>query len=167
MSSGHVKTMAVFGPDGLYLSHCTWKRALVLMQTGRAKRVNATTIRLKETKMMRKEKMNTIIANEHRICYICGETIPIDDIATIDHVVPKGKNPYADVYENMRCCCQRCNGDKRNMMPTEYINHIINHRDNYDYLSDDRIAYLKDFFTQYEAKFKFNESKRKVSEIDD
>lgn len=153
------KTIAVFSPEGLYLSHCRWRKASALLNTGRAIRVDATTIRLKETKQERKRKMRQIIHDEGRVCYICGEQIPEDGVATIDHVVPKSKNKFADVYENMRCCCDRCNSDKSNMMPIEYVKHVLNHRSEYDYLSDERIVFLTEWFEQYEHVFTSANSK--------
>ena len=50
------KTIAVFGPNNVYLSHCTWKRALCLLESGKAVRINDTTIKLKQSK---KERLRT------------------------------------------------------------------------------------------------------------
>lgn len=144
----------VLSDQGLFLSFCTWKRASALISGGRAIRVDATTIRLKESKKERKEKMRRIIEDAHRICYICGEQIPDDAVATIDHVVPRSKSNVADVYANMLCCCERCNQDKRNLMPHEYVMKILEHREDYDYLSDERIEYLMGLFHEYEKEFK-------------
>ena len=64
------RTIAVFGPDNVYLSHCTWTRALGLLESGRAIRLNATTVRLKHTKKERVRRKHNIIAEANRICYI-------------------------------------------------------------------------------------------------
>lgn len=154
------KTIAVLGPDRAYLSHCTWQRASILLANGRAKKIDATTVMLKETKHDRKKKMNSIIEEADRMCYICGDKIPEDDVATIDHVIPKSRDKYADVYENMRCCCDRCNIDKGNMKPIEYLHFILNNRESHSYLSDERIKYLNDFFVRYEI-FWDDEHKKK------
>lgn len=143
------------------MSHCTWKKASTLLCSGRADRVNATTIRLKETKRMRKDNMRKIIEESGRRCYICGEVIPESDCATIDHVVPKSRDRFSDTYENMQCCCSRCNSDKKNMMPTEYIQHILNNREQYDYLSDERIQYLKEEFMAYQDYFAYQKRQKK------
>lgn len=148
--NGNSKTIAVFDSEGLYLSHCRWKKAAALLHTGQATRIDATTIRLKETRQTRKRKMRQIILKEERVCYICGERIPENSVATIDHVIPKSKNKFADVYENMRCCCDRCNADKSNMMPMEYIQHILKHRNEYSYLSDEQIDLLIKRFKEHE-----------------
>lgn len=147
------KTIAVFDPDGKYLSHCTWNRALGLLQTGRAIRLNATTIRLKQTKRQRIKEKHDIIAQSKRICYICNRVIPEDETATIDHVIPKSRDKRADVYSNMKCCCERCNNDKGNMKLSEYVAHIFRYRDKYDYISDKRLSYLKNYAKHSEEDF--------------
>ena len=123
------KTIAVFGPDNKYLSHCTWKRALGLLESGRAIRLDATTIRLKQTKRERIKKKHDIIAESKRICYICNTRIPEEETATVDHIIPKSRDRRADVYDNMRCCCSRCNNDKGNMKLSEYVKHIMENKE--------------------------------------
>ncbi len=159
-TSAERRTIAVINSKGLYLSHCTWKKASVLLHTGRAIRINATTIKLKQTKQERRENMRNIISESNRVCYICGKQIPEDERATIDHVVPRSKSNMAESYDNMLCCCERCNLDKQNRMPRDYILHILDNRDKYDYLSDERIEYLMGLFHHYESKFK-NKSQTK------
>lgn len=147
------RNIAVFGPDNNYLSHCTWKRALDLLETGKAVRINATTIQLRQTKKERTQKKHDIIADSKRICYICNARIPIEATATIDHIVPKSRSKKADVYSNMRCCCKRCNGDKGNMTLSEYVSHIQGNRDKYQYISEKRLEYLANFAKMYEDDF--------------
>lgn len=147
------KTIAVFDPDGRYLSHCTWNRALSLLQAGRAVRLNAQTIRLKQTKRQMIKEKHEIIASSKRICYICNRVIPEEETATIDHVIPKSRDTRANVCSNMRCCCERCNNDKGNMKLTEYVNHILDNRKDYDYISDKRLKYLKNYAKYNEEEF--------------
>lgn len=147
------KTIAVFGPDGKYLSHCTWNRALCLLESKRAIRLDATTIRLKQTKKERIQKKHDIIAEAKRICYICNEKIPSEETATTDHIIPKSRDRGADVYSNMRCCCSRCNNDKGNMTLSEYVKHMLEHRVAYEYISDKRLRYLERFAQCYEEEF--------------
>lgn len=147
------KTIAVLGPDGVYLSHCTWSRALGLLESGRAIRLDATTVRLKQTKKERIRKKHSIIAESKRICYICNTRIPDDETATIDHIIPKSRDKRADTYSNMRCCCNRCNNDKGNMTLSEYVRHIIRNREFYEYISNKRLEYLKNFAKYYEEEF--------------
>lgn len=147
------KTIAVFGPDNAYLSHCTWKRALGLLESGRAVRLSATSVRLKQTKKERVKKKHSIIADSKRICYICNTRIPDDATATIDHIIPKSRDRRADTYSNMRCCCERCNNDKANMTLTEYVQHILANRDKYQYISNKRLKYLEGFAEVYEEEF--------------
>ena len=157
------KTIAVFGPNNVYLSHCTWKRALCLLESGKAVRINATTIKLKQSKKERNEKKRNIIAESERICYICNAQISDNERATIDHVVPKSRDRRADTYDNMRCCCTKCNNDKGNMMLSEYIQHIEDNRELYDYISDKRLEYLKSFAKEYEENFYKKPRRVKVS----
>lgn len=147
------KTIAVFGPNNVYLSHCTWSRASSLIDTGRAIRLDATTIRLKQTKKERIKKKHSIIADSKRFCYICNTRIPDDETATIDHIIPKSRDRRADVYSNMRCCCSRCNNDKGNMTLSEYVQHIFDNRQSYRYISNKRLEYLKEFAKLYEEEF--------------
>lgn len=147
------RTIAVFGPDNTYLSHCTWQRALGLLESGRAIRINATTVRLKQTKKERVQKKHSIIADSKRICYICNKRIPDEDIATIDHIIPKSRDRRADTYSNMKCCCTRCNNDKGNLTLSEYVKHISEHRDEYPYITDRRLGYLAGFAEMYEEEF--------------
>lgn len=147
------KTIAVFDTNGLYLSHCTWNRALGLLQSNRAVRLNATTIRLKQTKRQKIDEKHNIIIQSKRICYICNRVIPLNEVATIDHMIPKSRDKRADVCTNMRCCCERCNKDKGNMKLSEYIVHISKNRDKYDYISDKRLNYLKNYARHNEEEF--------------
>lgn len=160
MSYKRNKTITVLGPDGTILSRCTQERASTLLLNGRASKVDDTTISITETKQDRKKKMHDIIEESGRICYICGEKIPEDIPATIDHIIPKSRDKYADVYENMRCCCPRCNLDKENKKPLEYIKYILKHRKEHDYLSDDRLNYLARFFMQYEREWEIGKKER-------
>lgn len=157
------KTIAVLGPNNVYLSHCTWERALCLLESGRAIKINATTVKLKQTKKERTAKKHDIIAESERICYICNEQISNEDRATIDHIIPKSRDRRADTYDNMKCCCNRCNNDKGNMMLSEYVEYIADNKELYDYISDERLEYLKDFAKKFETEF-YNKPKRvKVS----
>jgi 5-methylcytosine-specific restriction endonuclease McrA len=148
------KTIAVLGPDNIYLSHCTFQRALGLMESGRAIRLNATTIRLTQTKRERVKTKHKIIEDAGRVCYICNRVIPEDETATIDHIMPKSRDRRADIPTNMRCCCEHCNNDKGNMTISEYIAHIIKHREQYKYISDKRLTYLKNFAVHYEESYR-------------
>lgn len=156
MANGYHKTIAVFSPDNYYLSNCSWKRALTLLKANKAVRVNATTIRLKQSKQDRIRIKHNIIAEAKRICYICNRKIPEDEIATIDHVIPRSRDAKADIPNNMRCCCEKCNNDKGNMTISEYVEHIKHNRNKYQYISDNRLLYLENFSKYYEDEYKNN-----------
>lgn len=147
------KTIAVFDPENKYLSHCTWKRASKLLSSRRAIRVNATTIKLTDTKKERIRKKHSIIEEANRICYICNKEIPESEIATIDHIIPKSRHKGADTYENMKCCCNKCNNDKGSMKLSEYVRYIYKHRALYPHITDKRLTYLSNFAKFYEEEF--------------
>lgn len=168
MKQKKAKTIMVLNPMGNFMSYCTLERAEILLDSERADKIKTGIIRLKETKRTRKNRKKKIIQESERRCYICGKIIPINDSATIDHVIPKSINRLADVYENMKCCCERCNKDKRNMTPNDYIIHILQNRNKYEYLSDNRIAYLKKMFAAYQSKLNTsNLTIQKASVIND
>jgi 5-methylcytosine-specific restriction endonuclease McrA len=147
------RLIAVFGPDNNYLSHCTWDRALGLLESGRAIKLNANSVRLKQTKKERTKKKHEIIVESKRICYICNTQIPENEIATIDHIIPKSRDRRADTYDNMRCCCSKCNNDKGNMTLSEYVKHVFDNREHYDYITDRQLDYLMKFAKSYEERF--------------
>lgn len=147
------KTMAVLNPNNVYLSHCTWDRALSLLKSNKAVRLNATTIRLKQMKKERKEVKRQIIEDAGRICYICGREIPDSETATIDHVIPRSRDGRADILSNMRCCCIRCNTSKNNMTISEYVAKILENRGAYDYISNKQLNRLIRFADVYEQSF--------------
>ena len=53
----------------------------------------------------------------------------------------------------MKCCCERCNNDKGNMKLSEYVLHILENRGKYDYISNKRLEYLKQFAITYEEAY--------------
>lgn len=158
------KTMAVLDPNNFYLSHCTWERALRMLQSGRAVRINATTIKLVQNKKERQELKHKIIDDSNRICYICGRQIPRNEIATIDHVIPLSRDKRADVFQNMRCCCEHCNNDKSNRTITEYVSKILENRSDYDYISNAQLNRLIKFADEYEQSFYANAHKYRAPE---
>jgi len=149
---GH-KIIAVFGPDNRYLSHCTEKRATSLLNSQRATRVNATTIKLIYTKKGWVNVKHTLIKNANRICYICDKCIPEEEVATVDHVIPASRSAQANTYSNLQCCCEECNHDKDNRKLSEYVRHIKANREDYSYISDVKLKHLEAFASHYESEF--------------
>lgn len=96
---------------------------------------------LRTTDEFKKMKKN-IIQEENRICYICNRQIPVEDVATIDHVFPKSKFG-SDNRDNLKCCCKRCNDDKGNKDILTYINHIYNNKEKYTYIDFCNLEQLK------------------------
>ena len=120
-------------------------RALSLIETDRAEWIEkGQALRIFYDKRRWKIIKDRIISDANRICYICGERIPEDEIATIDHVIPMSRRISPCYKEsNLRCCCLRCNGDKGDMDIQEYVDHIENNRYDYEYIPNERIEYLK------------------------
>jgi 5-methylcytosine-specific restriction endonuclease McrA len=83
---------------------------------------------LKKIKIIRsrqdwKTLKRLVIKDENRLCYICGDFIPEDEPATVDHVIPRSKYGK-DERKNLRCCCKRCNDDKLDMTIYQYAKHV-------------------------------------------
>ena len=99
-------------------------------------------IRIVRNKQDWKTLKKLIIKDENRICYICGISIPEDEPATVDHVIPRSKFGK-DERNNLHCCCKRCNDDKIDMTLYEYCLHVKKSKDvdhnNYDYLDVDKM----------------------------
>lgn len=75
-----------------------------------------------------KERSEIYIRDKGR-CGICGEFIPLNEF-TIDHIVPISKGGTYD-YDNLQCCCFKCNQLKSNEMPDDFYEKmfiaLINH----------------------------------------
>ena len=117
------KNIKVLSKNNKYLSPTTDKLAKLLIKRKKAIRIDDSTIKLTYDKKELRDLQRQVIAEENRICYICGKKIPQTERATVDHVIPK--NRYGeDKRENLHCCCQRCNVDKGNMTIKEYYQYI-------------------------------------------
>lgn len=147
------KIIAVFGPDNNFLSYCTKKRALKLVKLNRAIKVNKQSIKLIQTKKDRALIKHNIISESNRICYICNTQILDNETATVDHVIPKSRIINADFDDNMKCCCNKCNLDKGNMILSEYINHIHLNKFNYKHIEDSHLYNLNVFAKSFEQKY--------------
>lgn len=86
-----------------------------------------------------------VIDKDKRICYICKKEILENDVITVDHIYPKSKFGKDD-ENNLRCCCKRCNDDKRDMDITQYYNHIVENKSKYKYLD---LEYLREVTLKY------------------
>ena len=115
--------------------------ARTLVNRERAIWVGKNKIKLIKTKQDWIKLKNKVIEEEYRMCYICGEFIPITEHATVDHINPRSKYGK-DERENLHCCCKRCNDDKSNMTLDEYYEHVklekMKHN-KYDYLILDKL----------------------------
>lgn len=118
--------------------------ARTLVNRDRAEWIGKNKIKLLKTKQDWIKLKNSVISEEYRMCYICGEFIPIDEHATVDHINPRSKFGK-DERDNLHCCCKRCNDDKSNMTLFEYSEHVKEEKrrsNKYDYLNTDKLYIL-------------------------
>lgn len=149
-----IKDTIVLRCNGKYLSQCTRDKASALIAKNKAIRVDEETIRLTYSLIERNELKAKTIKDAKRICYICGRKIPLNEMATIDHIIPKSRDEYADMIEsNMRCCCLKCNQDKANRTLMQYVNYISANRYKYTYISNKRLKYLKGYALKYQNEY--------------
>ena len=64
-----------------------------------------------------------IYIRDKGICGICGRFIP-PDCFTIDHIIPISKGGTYD-YDNLQCCCKKCNQLKDDALPDDFFKVIL------------------------------------------
>ena len=102
-----------------------------------------------------KERSEIYIRDKGK-CGICGKFIPLNEF-TIDHIVPISKGGTYD-YDNLQCCCFKCNQLKSNEMPDDFYGKmfiaLLNHAKQQDNKK------MKKFLKKAEKAF-FEKSKKK------
>ena len=58
-----------------------------------------------------------LFARDGNTCQYCAKTMPLSQLS-FDHVVPKSRGGKT-TWENVVCCCLKCNGKKSDSMPKE------------------------------------------------
>lgn len=114
------KIIEVVDKDGEPLSPTELRIANTLVKRKKAIWIRKGAIKMISTKKDLKKLKNIVIKEEKRICYLCGEYIPKNEPATIDHVYPMSKHGR-DVRENLHCCCKRCNEEKGQLTLYEFF----------------------------------------------
>lgn len=147
------KTIAVVDINNNFLSFCTRDRAKKIVQEHKGYYIAERTLKLKTSKTKEAKDRRDVIKESKRVCYICNRKIPKDEIATIDHVIPKSRDEHALNKFNLKCCCERCNNDKADMTLLEYVQHIRYNREAYGYISDKRLNYLEQYAETYEKDY--------------
>lgn len=71
----------------------------------------------------KKERMDIYVRDEGR-CGICGTFLAPNNF-TIDHITPISKGGTYD-YENLQCCCGRCNLMKADALPDDFLDVVVN-----------------------------------------
>ncbi|MDB8574481.1 HNH endonuclease [Turicibacter sanguinis] len=138
------KNILVIGKNNCFLSKTTRERAQKIVDRGRAKWIGSNRILLLITYSEQRKIQRRIKENSGRICYICGEKVVVDNLITIDHVIPK-KFGGKDEEWNLRCCCFRCNKDKGCQSIGKYLEHINANRKDYLYITDNKLNELREF----------------------
>ena len=94
-------TIIVFDKNNTKQQNCSEKRAERLIKRGLAIKINDNSIKLLSSGYERRVLKRKIIQEENRICYICGRRIPLDEKATVDHVIPlKNANKFVEYRFN-------------------------------------------------------------------
>lgn len=127
-------TITVLNKNSNFLSLTNADMAEMLIKRKKAIRIDETTIKLIFTRKDWVRLKNSVIKKENRKCYICGKIIPENELATVDHLVPRSKYGR-DNMKNLHCCCRRCNVDKGNRTVEEYYNHVKTNIDKYNYIN--------------------------------
>ena len=102
-----------------------------------------------------KERSEIYIRDKGK-CGICGKFIPLNEF-TIDHIVPISKGGTYD-YDNLQCCCFKCNQLKSNEMPDDFYGKMFIALLNYAKQQDNKK--MKKFLKKAEKAF-FEKSKKK------
>lgn len=133
-----MKNVIVLNADYQFLNFTNWKRALVLVESGRAEILKASKKIMKNfsgsftfsipyvirlVKMVRsifKRKVpwskRNIFIRDNNTCQYCGKK----DLKTpeLEHVIPKSKGGK-NSFENCVCACKKCNRAKGDRTPSE------------------------------------------------
>ena len=64
-----------------------------------------------------------IYARDSNLCQYCGKKFPSSELS-LDHVLPRSQNGKA-TWENIVCCCVRCNVKKGGRTPEQARMHLI------------------------------------------
>ena len=130
-------TVKVISSSLSYLSDTDKYKAYKLVTKGRAHKIDNRTIVLFFDNNYKKsiKKQLKLINNS---CYICGCT---KDDLTLDHVIPLSMNSTNEEY-NLKLCCTECNRRKGNFLLKDFIFYMITNREDFDYISDERMIHL-------------------------
>lgn len=69
------------------------------------------------------QERRNIYIRDKGICGICGRFVP-PDCFTIDHIVPISKGGTYE-YDNLQCCCKKCNQLKDDALPDDFFKVIL------------------------------------------
>lgn len=103
------------------INFVSWKRAVILLLKNKAKLLSNRVIRLVSYIKLPLSKITAakptrslIFKRDDGCCSYCGSIKQL----TIDHIIPSSRGGL-DTWENMTCCCYKCNIKKGNKTPEE------------------------------------------------
>src|SRR6056297_3021799 len=133
-----MKSVIVLNADYQFLNFCSWKRALILVESGRAEILKASKKIIKNfentftfaipyviklVKMVRsvfKKKVpwskKNVFIRDNNTCQYCGKKNIKNP--ELEHIIPKSKGGK-NSFENCVCSCSECNRKKGNRTPSE------------------------------------------------
>jgi hypothetical protein len=119
------KPIGVYQVDGIYLSHCSRKRAAQMVHRRKARWIGPDQVELLITNLEEKKIRRRVLERDGYLCYICETIIDpnadrfSDKELTYDHVIPR-THGGTDYEENLSVCCRECNRDKADRTPEQY-----------------------------------------------
>ena len=64
-----------------------------------------------------------IFARDRNVCQFCGKSFPTQELS-LDHVLPRSQGGTS-TWENLVCCCVKCNAKKGGRTPAQAKMHLI------------------------------------------
>ena len=138
--------------NGVLLDKTTLKRAKRLTEKRQeAIWLSEDSILLTGGRKHREQIKEQLLKEMGRVCYICGQKIPLDESPTLDHIVPK-KLHGSDEKENCAICCFVCNQEKGSMTISQFLQEALRHPSSFSRLTLERIRYLDDLYNKHKKE---------------
>lgn len=106
---------------------------------------NRTWDSLKRNNTIKKDLKEQLLLDQGYICCYCGKRIINNDLTTIEHIKPKGKNPSLSLdYNNLLASCNGGRDDRHNTETSPI--YCDAHKDEDDILINPLIQNCEDYF---------------------
>lgn len=113
------KPVKVYNREGIFLSHCTVKRATKMVSRKKAEWRGHNQVTLLVTQEDMKRIRRQVISRDGCVCTYCGDQLEVSQV-TVDHLIPETRGGE-DSVENLVVACAPCNKDKANFTYEEYF----------------------------------------------